>query len=385
MSRMRIAETDISTSNVFEILLDQFPDMIHSVDSQGQIVYANRTAEKLLGYAADELLGMNIRQLYADEILPALEKGFKELKRTGEKRVESILKAKDGTRIPVEIRSFGIYDDAGGFIRTFSISRDMREIKRLQNSLVHAGRLAAIGETASGVAHDINNPLTVILLANEMLGNELQRHAAALPGETNERLTSISQNIQRASRSILKLSEHLRNFSRGMAEQYQTVDLFDAIADALFITDNKIKTCGVTVHNRVHKTRHLVWGCPNQIEQVFVNLIANACDAMEEQPCRELRIEAQPATHDGRAAWQCAVADTGPGISPEHQAEIFESFFTTKPVGKGTGLGLSISRSIVNDHQGELTVRTAPGQGATFMVLLPASAAESQAQTGGAC
>ena len=153
MSRMRIQDIEIRDADIFEILLDNFPDMIHSIDHEGNIVYTNRTASNLLGYTGEELLQMNVREIYAEEVLIALEKGFSDLKQKGDKRVESILKAKDGKKIPVEIRSFSIYDDEGNFIRTFSILRDIREIKELQNSLVHAGRLAAIGELSSGVAH----------------------------------------------------------------------------------------------------------------------------------------------------------------------------------------------------------------------------------------
>lgn len=156
MSRMRIDNADITNAQIFEILLDNFPDIIHSVDDDGNIVFTNRRAESLLGYTRDELLSMNVRSIYSDEVLKKVDKGFNELKKKGDYSVESVLKAKDGTPIPVEIRSFSIYDDDGNFLRTFSILRDIRPIKELQNSLVHAGRLAAIGEMASGVAHDIH-------------------------------------------------------------------------------------------------------------------------------------------------------------------------------------------------------------------------------------
>ena len=141
---MRIQEIEIPDADIFKILLDNFPDMIHSIDDDGNIVYTNKSAEALLKYTREELLSMNIRQIYADEILEAVEKGFTELKERGDKTVESLLKTKDGTRIPVEIRSFSIYDDEGRFIRTFSILRDIRKIKELQSSLIHAGRLLSV-------------------------------------------------------------------------------------------------------------------------------------------------------------------------------------------------------------------------------------------------
>ena len=142
MSDKKAERIKEKNADIFGILLDSFPDMIHSVNEAGDIVYANRTAEQLLGYSHEELYSMNVRQIYADEIIKDMELGFQELKRSGDKSTESILQARDGTKIPVEIRSFGIYDDDGNFIRTFSILRDIRRIKQLQQELVHAGRLA---------------------------------------------------------------------------------------------------------------------------------------------------------------------------------------------------------------------------------------------------
>jgi PAS domain S-box-containing protein len=370
MSRMRIDQVEIRDADIFEILLDSFPDMIHSVDEEGRIIYTNKRAESLLGYTKEELLSMNVRQIYADEVRDSLERGFTDLKERGDKSVESLLKAKNGTTISVEIRSFSIYDDEGNFLRTFSILRDIREIKELQNSLVHAGRLAAIGELASGVAHDINNPLTVIVLSNEMVLREIDMLKTSC-GASVERLKSHAEDVQKATGSIRKLADHLRNFSRGMAEKYEPIDLFDSIADGLFITHSKVQSAMVTARNNVKKGHHFASGLSNQLEQVFVNLISNACDAMVDRPKRELTISVVPCARDGINYWKCDITDTGTGVPPELREEIFESFFTTKEKGKGTGLGLSISRGIVRDHKGDIELTSETGVGSTFSVLLP--------------
>lgn len=371
MSRMRIEEIEIKDADIFEILLDNFPDMIHSIDDEGNIIYTNRTAETLLGYSRKEFLGMNIRQIYADEILEAVEKGFKDLKKRGDKRVpESLLKAKDGTIIPVEIRSFSIYDDEGNFLRTFSILRDIREIKELQKSLIHAGRLAAIGELSSGVAHDINNPLTVILLANDMLIREVDKKNPDA-AKAMERIRGFASDVQRASRSIQKLADHLRTFSRGIAEKYEPVDLFDVINDALFMTNNKILSNAIRIKNEVVKGRYQVLGSANQLEQVFVNLIGNACDAMSKTTTKDLTIHIRETSFQEQPSWKCEVQDSGCGIPAEIREEIFQSFFTTKEKGKGTGLGLSISRGIVRDHKGDIHLDSEVNKGSTFSVILP--------------
>ncbi len=369
MTRMRIDDQDIAQADIFEILLDHFPDMIHSIDDNGAIVYANRTAEKLLGYTVEELLRMNIRQIYAEEVLEAVEAGFRDLKARGDKTVESLFQTKSGEKIPVEIRSFGIYNDDGRFIRTFSISRDLRKIKELQQSLIHASRLAAIGELAASIAHDINNPLTVVLLSTEMTLNTLSRCDGSPPD--TEMLLGFAHNCHKAAKAIQKLSEHLRNFSRGMAEKPERIDLHETVNDALFMTQNKIAKAGVTVENRIPQGTHFVWGAPNQLEQVFVNLIGNACDAMEGRSERRLTLSVAPTTLQQVAAWQCDVIDTGTGIPETLRDEVFRSFFTTKPKGKGTGLGLSICRGIIAEHKGELRLASEVGKGTTFSVCLP--------------
>ena len=370
MTTMRIDEIEIKNASIFEILLDNFPDVIHSIDDDGNIVYTNRTAETLLGYSRDELMAMNISKIYAEDVLEDVERGFSDLKERGEKRVESVLKAKDGTLIPVEIRSFSIYDDDGAFLRTFSILRDIRPIKELQNSLVHAGRLAAIGELASGVAHDINNPLTVIFLSNDLMRRVLsQREPESV--QEQDPLDKHTANIRRAAQSIQKLSDHLRNFSRGVAERQERLDIADSIADALFILDNKICKSQATIRNAIEKGVYFTKASPNQMEQVFVNLIGNACDAVTDRPTREIALSVTPCEREDTVCWRIDVADTGMGIAEKHREEVFRSFFTTKEKGKGTGLGLSISRGIIRDHKGDIELSSTMDEGSTFSVFMP--------------
>ena len=373
MSRMRVNNTEIADAQIFEILLDNFPDMIHSVDEDGNIVFTNKRAETLLGYAHDELLSMNVRELYHEDVLNAVDSGFDDLKKTGDAWIpESFLKAKDGTKIPVDIRSFSIYDDDDAFIRTFSILRDIRPIKKLQNDLIHAGRLAAIGEMASGIAHDINNPLTAILLANHLIASQAKKiNEGADVTQQIDRVVDFSGDVDRASKSIQKLVDHLRNFSRGMAESIETVNLADTIADALFITTNKINKTSTRASNAAEGGTYYVKGSPNQLEQIIVNLISNACDAMEDLDKRELSIVVSACDRDGKAFWRCDVTDTGTGIPEGTAKEIFQSFFTTKEKGKGTGLGLSISRGIAREHDGDIELSSEPGNGTMFSVFLP--------------
>lgn len=365
-------EIRIATAGMFEALMDWFPDIIQSVDADGRIVYANRKASELLGYTRDELLGMSLQNLYAPEIMAKVKAGFADLKNRGDLRIsESLVLDKKGNRIPVEIRSFAVYDGEGRFLRTFSILRDLRAMKALQDQLMHSSRLAAIGELAACIVHDISNPLAVIRLYLELMQVQAGELAAASPAMASF-MESVA-NLQKAEGKIEKLIQHLREFSRSKEAQPESVDLRGVVADALFMVTNKLDKRGVQVVKELPATPCLVSGHANQLEQVFMNLFSNACDAMKAVPSPVLRISIRPVADSGPAAggWECRVADMGEGIPEANLANIFQPFFTTKPRGEGTGLGLSITRQIVIRHNGQISVESAPGKGTTFILRLP--------------
>ncbi len=367
---MKTTDKQGEAATVLGMVVDHFSDMIHSADAAGNIVYVNRMATVLLGYTTDELYAMNIRQLCSPEILNAVEMGFKEAKQTGETRIESLLVAKDGTRVPVEMRTLTIHGEQDASLQTFTVSRDLRKQKEMQDSLIHAGRLAAIGELAAGVVHDLNNPLTAILLASAVMGKAAGDPAAS-PEEIREQTALFCETIRESATTMEALTSRLRDFARGVKEQHTPVDLFDAIHDALFILAHRIRLNNVRVTCPIAKARHWALGDRNQIEQVFLNIFANACDAMAQSGIRELTVGVEPLTEGPCAFWCCTVRDTGEGIPPDLQERVFQSFFTTKPRGKGTGLGLSISRFIVKEHGGEIRLESDLGKGTAFSVLLP--------------
>ncbi|MFA5203940.1 MAG: ATP-binding protein [Lentisphaeria bacterium] len=362
----------LSTAHMFEQLLDWFPDIIQSVDAAGNLVYANRKASELLGYSRDELLGKNVMEIYAPEVLDKVRRGFAALRDRGNLSVnESLLLSKTGECIPVEIRSFAVYDAAGQFLRTFSILRDIREVKELQNNLIHAGRLAAIGELAACVAHDINNPLSVIKLYLNLLESEAKA-IPNLPPDAAQLITDAVTSVGKAADRIERLSNHLREFSRSRESRAELVNLNEVVTDALFMVTGKINDSSVTVIREAPQTTPYVLGSPGEIEQVLMNLFANACDVTRGRADAELAIRISEVTRGARRQhWAIEVRDNGTGIPPEVRDQIFTPFFTTKPKGQGTGLGLSISRHIIRKHRGEIQVESEPGGGAIFTVFLP--------------
>lgn len=239
-----------------------------------------------------------------------------------------------------------------------------RTLKQTQAQLIQSGKLAAVGTLAAGVAHELNQPLMIIRgYAQELLGD-----GRIADAETRDDLRRIEAQTTRMAAIIT----HLRDFSRQSTGRREATDLNRIVADALAFLHQQLKTRNIVVTQDVDPALPPVSVDSLQIEQVLLNLITNARDAIEATGTGAIAIRTQRAS-DGRIA--LSVTDTGPGIPAEIQPRIFDPFFTTKEVGKGTGLGLSICYGIVDAHGGELTMESpvADGRGARFTMRLPSA------------
>jgi PAS domain S-box-containing protein len=350
------------SASIFEQIVENFPDIIHSVNQQGVIVSTNKAAEDLLGYSKAELLGKSVFDIYPEEISKSVKAGFQQLKSEGfQANIESKLLTKNGEVIDVEIRSISLYDYNGQFSRTFSIIRDMRELNALKGQLIQSSKLAAVGELAAGIMHNIRNPLTVISNYNNKFLKD------AIDKSDFQLLRKCQTSIEKAASRIQRLSDHLHSYSRNEVEPPSLVDLSLFIDDCIMMVESKIKGADITLDNRIKGRDLKVLLSPNLMEQVIVNLISNACDAMETSATRNLSLDAEFDAEN----LTIGISDTGQGISKENLEHIFESFYTTKPKGKGTGLGLSIAQSIVEDQGGTIAVESEVGKGTTFRITLP--------------
>jgi signal transduction histidine kinase len=246
--------------------------------------------------------------------------------------------------------------------RSAELEASVARLKSTQLQLVQAGKLAAIGTLSAGLAHEINNPLAAIKMYAQNLKRSQQRGTL---DETmlTKNLTSIDTLVDKISHVIT----HFRDFSRQSSNTFKNVAINEQLLSALDMFGEQLSLHDIKVTCQLAEQLPPVWGDANQLEQVMVNLIANARDALAEQPSRELRLSTLRA--NGHVVVE--VSDTGHGIPPAVIDHIFEPFYTTKEPGQGTGLGLAISRSIIEDHQGQLEVESTPGQGTTFRLLLP--------------
>jgi C4-dicarboxylate-specific signal transduction histidine kinase len=245
---------------------------------------------------------------------------------------------------------------------TLEMERREQELREKQEQLVQAGKLATLGELTTGVAHELNNPLNNIGL---FIGNALDLvQADSTDGER------VTRDLARAMQQVRKATEiisHLRTFGRAAPFSRDPVVLSQVILQSLSLMQEQLRLRNIEVVLALGEDEPVVLGNPVQLEQVFINLLSNARDAMAESPEKTIRISCSM----GPGAVDVAFSDTGPGIPSGLERRIFDPFFTTKPVGQGTGLGLSITYGIIKELGGTISVVSPPGEGATFSIRLP--------------
>lgn len=246
--------------------------------------------------------------------------------------------------------------------------RDL-EAEQLNRQYMQASKLAAIGELSAGVAHEINNPLAIILTERQLLLDMAKHLPAAMDNEFrlqfDDSMEQISLQIQRCKR----ITQNLLRFARRTQSLIETVDMNAFIREMVDLMEREARTSGIKFSMDLEEKLPLLKSDPSQLQQVFLNLITNAMDAHEGMSYGNIRITTR--RDPSRNGIKISFADTGSGIRPEHLEKIFDPFFTTKPVGKGTGLGLSICYSIIERLGGNMTVSSTPGEGTEFGIRMP--------------
>jgi C4-dicarboxylate-specific signal transduction histidine kinase len=245
---------------------------------------------------------------------------------------------------------------------TIEVKRREQELRDKQEQLVQAGKLATLGELTTGVAHELNNPLNNIGL---FVGNAVD--LIELGAMDKERIIREMERAMQQGRKATEIISHLRTFGRAAPYSRDPVSLRVVLIQALSLMQEQLRLRNIQITVDLGGKDPVVLGNPLQLEQVFINLLTNARDAMADSPRKMIRIA---VTVDSEAA-EITLADSGPGIPPGLERRIFDPFFTTKEVGQGTGLGLSITYGIINDLGGTISVVSPPGEGATFVIRLP--------------
>jgi two-component system NtrC family sensor kinase len=248
------------------------------------------------------------------------------------------------------------------------IRRRDAEAERLNEQLLQAGKLASIGELSAGVAHEINNPLAIILTERQLLLDATGNAPIADPEFQEQFSDSMSQidiQVQRCKR----ITQNLLRFSRRTESVIETVDLNGFVREVIDLMDREARTSGIKFFSELDPQLPPLLSDPSQLQQVLLNLITNAIDAHDGKSYGSIRISTRADSQRQQAV--VVVSDTGAGIKPEHLRRIFDPFFTTKAARKGTGLGLSICYSTVRRLGGSISVRSEPGKGSEFTIVLP--------------
>jgi two-component system, NtrC family, sensor kinase len=258
---------------------------------------------------------------------------------------------------------------AGGreVTHVITVGEDVTEWREAQERFAQAEKLAAIGQLAAGVMHEINNPLATIAACAESLGlslDDARAGGAAVPGETTEYLRIVESEVHRSKRIVDRLLE----FSRPKPLAPEPVDLNGVVEETLFLLKHHSRFKKFAVRADLAQPAPVARGNAEQLVQVLMALLVNAMDATGESGTIELRTVAGGDARDA----VIEVRDHGHGIPRSQMGKIFEPFFTTKAPGRGTGLGLSICYGIVAEHGGRITVDSEPGEGTTFRIVLPA-------------
>jgi len=380
LNRMRISASDRNTvarEAHLKSILNTIPDAMIVIDEQGSMQSFSPAAERLFGYQADEVIGKNIRMLMPSPYRESHDGYLDRYMRTGERRIIGIGRVvvgerRDGSTFPMEL---AVGEMRSGNQRFFTgFIRDLTErqktearLQELQSELVHISRLTAMGEMASALAHELNQPLSAI--ANYLKGSQ-----RLLEGSTDERAMTMRDAMSKAAEQALRAGQiirRLRDFvARGETER-RVENITKLIEEASALALVGVKDRGVQVRFQFDPSVEMALADRVQIQQVLLNLMRNAVEAMETSPKRELVVSATPAPND---MVTITVADTGAGIAPEVASQLFQPFVTTKR--QGMGVGLSISRTIVEAHGGQIWVEPNPAGGTIFRFTLPAVSEE---------
>ncbi len=364
-------------------ILDNIPDAIIVIDERGGIQSFSSAAARLFGYAAADMLGKNVNMLMPSPYREGHDGYLNRYLRTGERRIIGIGRVvvgqrSDGSTFPMELAVGEMHVREQRFFTGFI--RDLTErqqtearLQELQSELVHMSRLTAMGEMASALAHELNQPLSAI--ANYMKGSR-----RLLENRSDEGAVTIRDAMDKAADQALRAGDiirRLRDFvARGETER-RVEDVKKLVEEASALALVGAKDKGVRVRFAFAPGLDYVLADRVQVQQVLLNLMRNAVEAMENSERRELVVATAPAPN---GMVEISVADTGSGIAPEIGAQLFQPFVTTKR--QGMGVGLSISRTIVEAHGGSIAARPNNGGGTVFSFTLPAVTKEEAGDGG---
>jgi len=365
--RKRMEEELKKAHDFLNQTIQSSPNAIIASDLKGDIIIWNRAAEEMLGYKAEEVIGkMNVRKIYPERMANQVMRMLRSTRYGRLGRLRSypmVYLRKDGEIVEGSLSAAIIYDARGNEVATVGITVDLeerlemeRKLRQTQEQLLQSEKLAAMGRLTSQIAHELNNPLFGIMNTLELLKTEIS------PQSKRRRI------LEMALSETVRLTDLLRkmlSFSKPDQEERQPTDINSILDEILLLYEKQMRENSIRVNAYLTKGSDLVLASKNQLRQVFLNLISNARDAMPDGGTLTVKTRVEQGNV------QIEISDTGIGIAEENLNKIFDTFFTTKDSVKGVGLGLSVCYGFIQDHGGDIKVKSKLGSGTTFTITLP--------------
>jgi two-component system NtrC family sensor kinase len=359
IAQLKASEENLEKSEKkYRSIFEGSMDLIFLADTRGTILDINEAGLRMLGYAArEDFLGS--ATIPETLVAPEPEALFEEIFAKGFiQDQECTLRARGGSELKVLFSGTTVTDVKGEVTGFQGIIKDITQRKNMEQQLLQAEKLASLGQLSAGVAHEINNPLGLILGYTQLM----------LDGKSNsQQQVEDLKTIEKHTRNCKRIVEALMNFARRTETKRAAVDINRSIREVLTIMRHQLELEGLRIETSLDENLPPVQGDSEKLKQVFMNLILNSRQAITGPG--EITLSSSYLAADQKVMIQ--IHDTGSGIKPEFINKVFDPFFTTKPIGQGTGLGLSLSYGIVKEHSGDLLVTSDAGKGSTFSIVLP--------------
>jgi two-component system, NtrC family, sensor kinase len=357
----------------FRSLANSIPQMAWMGDAEGNLVWYNQRWYDFTGTTLEQVKGWGWKVVHHPDHLERVVRGVQRAWDTGEPWEDTFpIRSKDGNYRWFLSRALPIRDVSGKIVRWFGTNTDITDQKQAEEALIKSERMAAMGRLAGIIAHEINNPLEAISNAFYLL-----REHPSLDEEARYYSKLAEEELAR----VAHITKQTLSFYRE-SQQAIPVSLADVLDNVIELQSRRLQVSSIALEKRF-QTRGLIQAYPVELKQVFLNIIANAVQAMPNGGRLRIRLWECNDRKNGRRGVRVAIHDTGVGIAPEHAKRIFEPFFSTKEA-KGTGLGLWISKGIVQKYEGSIRFRSmkfADRNGTCFSVFIPISAAAEPAET----
>jgi len=365
----RMEEKRLQSNAFLRNLLNSAVDAIIAADLNGQILIFNEAAEQIVGYTVEEAMNeITIRDVYPGDGAREVMRMLLSEEYGGVGKLKSYHingRQKNGELIPISLNASIVYDGDGNKVATIGFFHDRRdeirmqkELEKTQVQLLQAEKMASLGKMAAGVAHQLNNPLSGIILYTKLVMEEYD-----LPAEALEDLKRVLDDSERAKETVKELLE----FARQTSQEMQPQDINEIVSRTIFLLENQSIFHNIKIEKSLADNLPRVSGDAQQLNHVIMNIVLNAADALEGNGILSIQTWYSAQNHS-----VCVeIADTGPGIADDVLPHIFEPFYTTKEQGKGTGLGLSMVYGILESHGGIIWAESEVGEGTRFHIELP--------------